>query len=211
MVGVNIIARRLVEAYFGLSPDDRLSSTQKWVYSKLFNASERLLESFMERYNLTLDEAAGHLDKAEIERMAGISYAPAEAPVQASKVVKKEQTMHEAKDKKPRLQLTKEDLELFEKVDGAQQEELDLASYYALIVDSVSVLYPDGSYVKKGDSIVRKEIKEAVDGHQFDFQAVARGPDITDEGEVYWVSFEPEGLRVNADMAEEVRVIKPGR
>ena len=95
MVGVNIIARRLVEAYFGLSPDGRLSSSQKWVYSKLFNASERLLESFMERYSLTLDEAAGHLNKAEIERMAGINYTPVDESPKPVYTVKKEQTMDE--------------------------------------------------------------------------------------------------------------------
>ena len=107
MADVNTIARRLVEAYFGLSPDGILNSVQKRAYSKLFNASNRLLEIFMEWYGLNLDEAAGHLDKAAIERMAGITYtpvddeppkavsAPAEAPVQAPKIVKKEQTMDE--------------------------------------------------------------------------------------------------------------------
>ena len=97
MVAINVIARRLVEAYFGLSPDDKLSRAQKRAYSKLFLASEHLLEIFMERYGLNLDEAAGHVDKAAIERKAGITYeppkavsAPAEAPVQAPKIVKKE-------------------------------------------------------------------------------------------------------------------------
>ena len=38
----------------------------------------------------------------------------------------------------------------------------------------------------------------------FDFQPVMRGPDITKEGTVYWVSFENEDLWMTKDMATEV-------
>ena len=67
---------------------------------------------------------------------------------------------------------------------------LDPKAYYGLVVDNAPVLYPDSSYVKKGDTIVHKEIKDDVDGHPFKLQLVARGPDITDDGVVYWVLFE---------------------
>ena len=63
---------------------------------------------------------------------------------------------------------------------------------------------PDGSYVKSGDAIVRKEIREDVDGCPFELRPVARGPDITDEGAVYWVSFENEDLWVTKVMGELV-------
>ena len=81
---------------------------------------------------------------------------------------------------------------------------MDPDGYYGLFVDDTPVLYPNGSYVKKGDTIVRKEIVEAVDGRPFDLRLVARGPDITDDGEVYWVSFENEDLRVTKAMGELV-------
>ena len=102
MDNINATARCLVEAYFGLSPQDRLSSVQKRAYPKLFNASRHLLEFYMKQYGLDLDEAAGHLDKDQIEHKAGISYTPADeppkavsVPIEAPKVVKKEQTMDE--------------------------------------------------------------------------------------------------------------------
>ena len=38
----------------------------------------------------------------------------------------------------------------------------------------------------------------------FDLRPVARGPGITEEGTVYWVSFENEDLWVTKDMATEV-------
>ena len=77
---VNLIARRLVEAYFGLSPQGRLSSDQKRAYSKLFNASRQLLEYYMKQFGLYLHEAAGHLDKAKIEREAGLRYVSPPSP-----------------------------------------------------------------------------------------------------------------------------------
>ena len=81
---------------------------------------------------------------------------------------------------------------------------MDPDGYYGLFVDDTPVLYPNGSYVKKGDTIVRNEIVEAVDGRPFDLRLVTRGPDITDDGEVYWVSFENEDLRVTKAMGELV-------
>ena len=81
---------------------------------------------------------------------------------------------------------------------------LDPGTYYGLVVDNAPVLFPDGSYVKKGDTIVRKEIEDDVDGHLFELRPVARGPDITDDGAVYWVSFENDDLRVTKAMGEVV-------
>lgn len=81
---------------------------------------------------------------------------------------------------------------------------LDPGVYYGLVVDDAPVLFPDGSYVKKGDSIVRKDIREDVDGRPHKLRPVARGPDITGDGEVYWVSFENEDLRVTEAMCELV-------
>ena len=49
---------------------------QKWVYPRLFRAARRLIEINVERYDLTLEEAAAHLTKAEIERHADIWYTP---------------------------------------------------------------------------------------------------------------------------------------
>ena len=72
------------------------------------------------------------------------------------------------------------------------------------MVDNAPVLFPDGSYVKKGDTIVRKEIEDDVDGRPFELRPVARGPDITDDGAVYWVSFENDDLRVTKAMGEVV-------
>ena len=72
------------------------------------------------------------------------------------------------------------------------------------MVGNGPVLYPDGSYVKKGDTIVRKEIREDIDGRPFELRPVARGPDITDDGAVYWVSFENEHLRVTKATGEVV-------
>ncbi len=97
-------------------------------------------------------------------------------------------------------------LDLAIKREGADilKDFLDPDEYYGLFVDDTPVLYPNGSYVKKGDTIVRKEIDEAVDGRPFDLRLVARGPDITDDGEVYWVSFENEDLRVTKAMGELV-------
>ena len=69
---LNLIARQLVEAFFGLSPEDQLSPMQKCVYPRLFRATRRLTEIGMERYGHTLIEAASHLTKAEIERHADI-------------------------------------------------------------------------------------------------------------------------------------------
>ena len=62
------------------------------------------------------------------------------------------------------------------------QNVLDPDVYYGIVVDNIPVLFPDGSYVKTGDTIVRKEIREDVDGRPFELRVVARGPDITDEG-----------------------------
>ena len=81
---------------------------------------------------------------------------------------------------------------------------LDPGTYYGLVVDNAPVLFPDGSYVKKGDTIVRKEIEDDVDGRPFELRPVARGPDITDDGAVYWVSFENDDLRVTKAMGEVV-------
>ena len=64
------------------------------------------------------------------------------------------------------------------------------------------MLFPDGSYVKKGDTIVRREIREDVDGRSYKLRPVARGPDITGDGEVYWASFENEGLRITKSIGE---------
>ena len=69
---LNLIARHLVEAFFGLSPEDQLTPMQKWVYPRLFRGARRLIEINMERYGHTLTEAAGHLTKVEIERRADI-------------------------------------------------------------------------------------------------------------------------------------------
>ena len=81
---------------------------------------------------------------------------------------------------------------------------LDPDAYYGLFVDDAPVLSTDGSYVKKGGTIVRKEIEDDVDGHPFELRPVARGPDITDDGAVYWVSFENDDLRVTKAMGELV-------
>ena len=81
---------------------------------------------------------------------------------------------------------------------------LDPDTYYGLVVDNAPVLYPDGSYVKKGDTIVRKEIREDVDGRPFELRPEAKGPDITDDGKIYWVSFENEDLRVTKATGEVV-------
>ena len=97
---------------------------------------------------------------------------------------------------------TKKELDLFE--DAPLPVKLDPEIYYTLVVENVPVIYPDGSYVKKGYTIVRKEIDEDLGGSQFELLPVARGPDITDDGKVYWVSFEPEKLRVTKALAEEV-------
>ena len=63
------------------------------------------------------------------------------------------------------------------------------------------MLFPDGGYPKKGDAVVRKEIEGAVNGRRFDLRPVQRGPDITDEGGVYWLSFENEDIRITKDLA----------
>ena len=81
---------------------------------------------------------------------------------------------------------------------------LDPGAYYDLVVDNVPVLFPDGSYAKKGDTIVREEIREDVGGRSYKLRPVARGPDITGDGEVYWASFENEDLRVTKAMGELV-------
>ncbi|KAK3763396.1 hypothetical protein RRG08_051502 [Elysia crispata] len=74
---------------------------------------------------------------------------------------------------------------------------LDPGAYYGLVVDNAPVLFPDGSYVKKGDTIVRREIREDVDGRSYKLRPVARGPDITGDGELYWASFENGDLRAS--------------
>ena len=45
---------------------------------------------------------------------------------------------------------------------------LDPDMYYGLVVANFPVLFPDASNVKKEDTIVHKEIREDVDGHQAD-------------------------------------------
>ena len=56
------------------------------------------------------------------------------------------------------------------------------------MVDNAPVLFPDGSYMKKGDTIVRKEIREDVallapwQIDPFELGPVARGPDIAKDG-----------------------------
>ena len=108
----------------------------------------------------------------------------------------------QVEEEKPHLPLTKEELTFFE--DAPLQAKLDPDLYYGLAVDNVPVLYPDGSYVKRGNTIVRREIRADVDGRPFALRPVARGPDITDDGEVYWVSFENEDLRVTKAIGELV-------
>ena len=58
-------------------------------YPRLFRGARRLIEINIERYGLTLEEAAAHLTKAEIERHADIRYTP------TPKASPKEQTMDE--------------------------------------------------------------------------------------------------------------------
>ena len=87
--------------------------------------------------------------------------------------------------------------------------------YYALYDRDTPVLHPDAAYVHTGAefeskasviwavSIFRwRDLKTL--NEEFDLRLVARGPDITDEGQVYWVSFEGEDLRVTKDMASEI-------
>ena len=101
--------------------------------------------------------------------------------------------------------LTNEELAFLEDIPEAPlQAILDPEVYYSLEVENAPVLFSDGAYAKKGDPIIRKAIDEAVEGRHIDLQPVATGPDITDAGEVYWVSFENENLRVTKDTAYEV-------
>jgi hypothetical protein len=79
---------------------------------------------------------------------------------------------------------------------------LDPVEDYVLYIDDGPVRFPDGGYAKKGVDINRKEIVEAVGGHRPDLRVTKSGPDITDEGEVYWVSY--EGRRMTMDLASEV-------
>ena len=105
------------------------------------------------------------------------------------------------------LPLTKKELAFFEDIPKElvhSKVKLDQDVYYSLEVENVPVLFPDGSYVKQGDLIVRKKIDKAVGGRCFNLYSVARVPDITDEGNVYWVSFENKNLRVTKDMVSEV-------
>lgn len=64
-------ARGLVEAYFNLSPTNvRTVPDGKRMYTRLFNGARSQIEYYMERYGLTLEEAAGHQDKKSIGRQA---------------------------------------------------------------------------------------------------------------------------------------------
>ena len=69
---VNAISQRLVQAIYGLDPRDQGTRAQKQIYTKLFLAANRLLSSYMDRYGLDIQEAAGHLEKADITRLAGL-------------------------------------------------------------------------------------------------------------------------------------------
>ena len=75
---------------------------------------------------------------------------------------------------------------------------------YVLYVDDTPVRFPDVRYVKKGRDIDREGIVEAVEGRIYDLRPTTSGPDITDEGKVYWVSYEDEERRVTKDMASVV-------
>jgi hypothetical protein len=94
-----------------------LSPKQKWVYPRLFRAARRLIEINAERYDPTLEEAAGHLYKAEIELKVDVQYTPTrESPPKASP---KEQTMNEYIDQlfaeccAPRPRLKKKQLDVY--------------------------------------------------------------------------------------------------
>ena len=75
---------------------------------------------------------------------------------------------------------------------------------YVLYVDDTPVRFPDVRYVKKGRDIDREGIVEAVEGRIYDLRPTTSGPDITDEGKVYWVSYEDEERRVTKDLASVV-------
>ena len=75
---------------------------------------------------------------------------------------------------------------------------------YVLHVDDTPVRFPDVRYVKKGRDIDREGIVEAVEGRIYDLRPTMSGPDITDEGKVYWFSYEDEGRRVTKDLASVV-------
>ena len=81
---------------------------------------------------------------------------------------------------------------------------LDPDEDYVLHVDDTPVRFPDVRYVKKGRDIDREGIVEAVRGRIYDLRPTTSGPDITDEGKVYWVSYEDEERRVTKDLASVV-------
>ena len=81
---------------------------------------------------------------------------------------------------------------------------LDPDEDYVLHVDDTPVRFPDVRYFKKGRDIDREGIVEAVEGRIYDLRPTTSGPDITDEGKVYWVSYEDEERRVSKDLASVV-------
>ena len=81
---------------------------------------------------------------------------------------------------------------------------LDPDEDYVLHVDDTPVRFPDVRYFKKGRDIDREGIVEVVEGRIYDLRPTTSGPDITDEGKVYWVSYEDEERRVTKDLASVV-------
>lgn len=86
---------------------------------------------------------------------------------------------------KPHLQgLTRSKLETLARAiqregPGIPKSLLDPDTYYGLVLEGVHVLFPDDSYMKKGDTVVHKEIMEDVDGRPFELQLVTKRPSWT--------------------------------
>ena len=103
------------------------------------------------------------------------------------------------------------DLLLDQDIDLLLDQDIDLLldpdEDYVLHVDDTPVRFPDVRYVKKGRDIDREGIVEAVRGRIYDLRPTTSGPDITDEGNVYWVSYEDEERRVTKDLASVVHEI----
>ena len=87
----------------------------------------------------------------------------------------------------------------------AKTEEEDLTWYKLFVPQSNGFcLFSDGSFVKRGRDIDRKTLEDDLLGFPYELQPVVRGPELSDDGAIYWSSFEPESLRVNFDMGEVV-------
>ncbi|KAK3728359.1 hypothetical protein QZH41_011399 [Actinostola sp. cb2023] len=68
----------------------------------------------------------------------------------------------------------------------------DILDHLRPHTDYILFMFPDWAYTRKGADIFR----EVIDG-PFSLRPLELGPDVTDEGSIYWVSCENEDLRVS--------------